>query len=165
MVDLNKTPVSYVNAKIKQLTKEKRSLQIKYTLFSLLSFFLNMATIVLSIVCIVRLAGHSKDDLTAVVLSALSAGLIVVLFTLNVINVVFRGIFKTNTYRQALFAMQAETSQYKYNQNAYRKIETKEEKEKLYLKNVKKIHKNALKAKKKVKFRQILRAVYRGTYV
>ena len=162
MEQSKKSPLAYVNSKIKELEKEKRSSQIKYVIFSFISFILNIATIGLSIYCIVLISKHNNSNTTATILAALSAGLIVVLFALNVLNVVSRGLFKTRTYRQALFAMQTETTQFKYNQNAYKKSE---DKEKLYLKNIKKIYKNAKGKKSKVKLMTILNAIYWGTYV
>lgn len=162
MEQSKKTPLAYVNSKIRELEKEKRTLQIKYVIFSFISFILNITTIGLSIYCIVLISQHNNSDTTATILAALSAGLIVVLFTLNVVNVVSRGLFKTRTYRQALFAMQSETTQFKYNQNDYKKAE---DKEKLYLKNIKKIYKNAKSKKNKVRLSTILKAIYRGTYV
>ena len=152
---------SWVSQKLTELKKQKHRNRVSYIILVSLLTIVNLSTVILAAIAIDMLITRSSGKTTAIILSSLSAGFIIILFVLHNINVIYKGIMKDKKYKKAMDEIQHEVMIYKVNPEVYKGKNKEEQLET----NVKAIYKKALKKSRKKSFPLFLRAFTGGENV
>lgn len=151
-------PIKWVNKQIKDLQILRKKNRNKYVFLAILQTSLNLASVAIAIWGIVRLSSHSSGTATEVMLASFAAAGVVVIFILNNVNIIYRGMMKDKTYKKALDQVQFEVMSYKANPNTYKGKNAEEQ----LIKNVEEIYEHAVKKRVKKSFSLFLRAMTGG---
>ena len=141
----------WVDLKIKHMKIEMKKNRKKYFSLSLTLMLINFATIIIAALAIDKLVESNISNSTAMILSSLSAGFIIIIFFLNAFAIFWKGMSKEKDYKNAIEKIQHEQMLFSnieetYNgKNANKIFESKCKKiyDDAILKN-KKIHKSLL---------------------
>lgn len=123
----------FVRRNIKDLRARAKRERITYLFFSILLLLINLATLVVAIYAVVNLyidaADHTSGKVTSKVqslsidvvlpLATLSAVVVVVIFILQIVAVIYRGISRDKFFKRALDKIQHEYMQYLSRRDEY----------------------------------------------
>lgn len=151
-------PVKWVDKQLADLHAQRKKNRHRYVFLAALQTILNLASVAVAIWGIVRLSEHSNGSATEVTLASFAAAGVVIIFVLNNVNIIYRGMMKDKTYKKALDQVQFEVMSYKSNPNQYKGKDPEAQ----LLKNVEDIYEHAVQKRVKKSFSLFLRAMTGG---
>lgn len=145
--------LKWAEARVRELKADRKRYKKHYTTITIVMSLINVTIVVMAAIGLDILVkhGHGLTDKNgetitfAIVMTSLAAGLTILIFFINIVNVVYRSVMRWQTYRNAADAIQHEVIKFSLGDD-YDKVKDPTAK---FEKRVQEIYNNAIHFKRK----------------